>query len=128
MTKKPVLILLSDTDIVFAKVCEKMFEREEGWDPIITTSFDEALKHIKSTKPKLILTDIILKDGDGFELLKSVRSSKDKTIAETPVVILTALSHENDRALAKELAATKYLVKSDVSVKDVIKELKAVLS
>lgn len=123
-----VLIVLSDLDPMLSRVYRNKLEKNSGWSALITSSYKEALDLIKKNKPKIVVSDLILEDGNGFDLLKDIRKSDDKDIAAVPVIILTELSQKNDRNLAKELGATKYLVKSDISLNQVIEEIKSVLN
>jgi DNA-binding response OmpR family regulator len=124
MTIKKIIILLTDKDPVLRTVYKNKFASEEGWQPIITDSPKDALKQIEKEKPEIIVTDIILNDGDGFELLQNIRNHQDNKINKTPFVFLTELSQKEDKEKAKNLGVTMYLVKSEISLNDAITEIK----
>ena len=54
----------------------------------------------------LVILDIMLPDGNGFNLAKTI-----KEIADIPLIFLTAKSSESDRILGFELGADDYVVK-----------------
>src|SRR5437870_9963591 len=68
-----------------------------------------ALEELESWKPDLIILDVMLPDGDGFELCRRFR--KNASIARTPVVFLTARSDEVDRVLGLEIGGDDYVTK-----------------
>ncbi len=58
-------------------------------------------------KPDLIVLDLGLPDGDGIELIKDVRASGSKT----PIVVVSARSHEVEKVDALMAGADDYLTK-----------------
>lgn len=70
----------------------------------------------------LVLLDLMLPGGDGFEILKEVRRVRP----ELPVVILTARGRENDRVQGLRLGADDYVVKP-FSVRELLARIDAVL-
>ncbi|MDD2656626.1 MAG: response regulator [Patescibacteria group bacterium] len=126
MTKK-IVVLLSDKDPVLRTVYKNKFGAEEGWEPIISGSPEEALQKIIKEKPAIIVTDIILDGGDGFELLENVRSNTNDSINKIPFVFLTELSQKEDKEKAKKIGITLYLVKSEISLNDAIIEIKKIV-
>jgi len=64
----------------------------------------------------LILLDLILPKKTGFEVLREIRQ-KD---SEVPVITVSNLSQEEDRAQALQLGANAYFVKSDTQLKSVV--------
>ncbi len=70
----------------------------------------------------LLLLDLILPDGHGFEILKALRKSRPTL----PVIVLTALGQEHDRVRGLQLGADDYVVKP-FSVKELLARVAAVL-
>src|SRR5260370_31314561 len=60
-----------------------------------------AVEQLESWKPDLIILDVMLPDGDGFELCRRMR--KNGSLARTPVIFLTARGDEVDRVLGLEI-------------------------
>lgn len=66
----------------------------------------EAIARFQETAPELIILDVMLPDGDGFSLMRQMRSS-----SEVPVVFLTAKDEPIDRISGLGLGADDYIVK-----------------
>jgi two-component system KDP operon response regulator KdpE len=65
----------------------------------------EALEHAQA-RPDLILLDLGLPDGDGLELIRSIREQ-----STTPIIVLSARGAERDKVRALDLGADDYLTK-----------------
>jgi len=61
---------------------------------------------VKEKSPALVILDLMLPDGSGFDVLKAVRS-----FSQVPLIILTARDAEQDKILGLELGADDYMVK-----------------
>lgn len=125
---KKVLIVLNDSDPLLARVCKNKFETQDGWMPEISSDYDSALEKIKSTKPNLLITEIILNDSQsrtGFDLISEIR--KEEGLNETKILVFSDLSQESDKEKAKELGADYYFVKSETTILGIIEAIKEVL-
>jgi CheY-like chemotaxis protein len=69
----------------------------------------EALRCARETHPDLIILDIHMPGGDGFEIIQELR--RDPAFAPTPIVALTASAMQGDRERALALGFTGYLTK-----------------
>jgi DNA-binding response OmpR family regulator len=94
----------------------------EGFDVKRVANGEEALAAATEFKPDLVLLDVMMPKVSGFDVLDILRNTPET--ANVKVVMLTALSQENDRKRAEELGADDYLVKSQVVITDVIDRLK----
>lgn len=68
---------------------------------------EEAQAALATTGYDIILLDLRLPDGDGFDLIRGLRRKKDST----PIIVLTARDRLNDRVEGLNLGADDYLVK-----------------
>ena len=82
----------------------------------------DALSLATKNKPDLILLDVILPEKNGFEVLEELKMNKD--LKNIPVMIMSNLGQEKDKARGKELGAIEYIVKSDYSMQAVINLIK----
>ncbi|MCB0347656.1 MAG: response regulator transcription factor [Bdellovibrionales bacterium] len=71
-------------------------------------TLEEGSRHIAAHKPDLILLDVELPDGNGFEYCQSLQSSKG---FNTPIIILTAKSEVEDKVVGFTVGADDYIVK-----------------
>jgi len=69
----------------------------------------KALRKMKNHLPDLIISDIMMPDGDGLELLKSIRDEPE--FAFLPVILLTAKAEVNDKLEGLKIGADEYLTK-----------------
>lgn len=69
----------------------------------------EALQAAREEQPALVVLDLMLPELSGFEVLERIRN--DKSLADTPVLMLTARREEPDRVQGLSLGADDYLVK-----------------
>jgi len=96
----------------------------EGFSVSAAASISEASTLLASTDYNLILLDLMLPDGSGLDLCKSIKSNSDTELI--PIIILTAKDDEVDKVVGFELGADDYVTKP-FSVRELILRVKAVL-
>ena len=116
-------VLLVEDDLFLRDICYKKLIKE-GFNVSAAVDGGEAIKKINEFRPEIILLDIILPVMDGFEVLKQIRSHKDKAIKSAPVIMLTNLGQEDDIKKALELGASDYLVKAHFTTEEIVKKIK----
>ena len=79
----------------------------EAFDVVLAHTAEGALVHFGSDAFDVILLDLMLPDGDGLDLLSTLRSRH----VETPVLVLTARDAVEDRIAGLDTGADDYLVK-----------------
>lgn len=82
------------------------------------------LEFLEKNIPDLVILDLMLPDGDGFEICKYMRS--EERFKNIPIIMLTARGEETDRVLGLELGADDYVVKP-FSPRELTARVKAVL-
>src|SRR5204862_3593307 len=80
--------------------------RTEGFEPSFVADGDRAMAAFRSTKPDLVLLDLMLPGIDGIDVCRQIRSESG-----TPIVMLTARSDTVDVVLGLECGADDYIVK-----------------
>ena len=83
--------------------------RNGGYDVTTLHRLHGAEDFIREAQPDLILLDVMLPDGDGFEFCRRLRSSP--ATSGVPILFLTALSQEMDRVLGLEIGGDDYITK-----------------
>lgn|GEM_PF-955313 len=81
----------------------------EGYRVARATCGPEALEHVRSQVPDLIVSDIMMPGMDGFELLERLRA--DSRVQSVPVIFLTALGDQTSLERGHRLGVDHYLVK-----------------
>jgi two-component system, OmpR family, response regulator RegX3 len=113
-------ILLVEDEASISGPLKSALERE-GFDATVAATAGEALELAPKVTPDLVLLDLMLPDGSGFDVCRELRKERD-----VPVVMLTARGDEADRIVGLELGADDYVVKP-FSAREVIARVRAVL-
>lgn len=98
----------------------------EGFDIVSAADGEEALSMAVKEKPDLIIADVMMPKISGFDVLDILRTTPETKDAK--VIMMTALSQEEDRQRGESLGADKYLVKSQVTLEDVVNTVHQVLN
>lgn len=114
-------ILLVEDDDSLANVYLARLE-VEGFKVQRVPNGEDALAAATEFKPDLILLDVMMPKVSGFDVLDILRNTPET--ANLKIVMLTALSQDNDKAKADQLGADDYLVKSQVVIADVVDRIK----
>jgi two-component system OmpR family response regulator len=96
--------------------------RLAGFEVTTAASGTEAVRAASSRRPDLVLLDVMMPDGDGFEALRRMRSAG----IEVPVIFLTARDEEPDRVNGFDLGADDYVTKP-FSLNELLGRIRAVL-
>lgn len=95
--------------------------RKQGYEVESAMDGHDALNKARSSKPDLILLDLMLPGIDGLEITRILRKE-----SKVPILILTAQGEEIDRVLGLELGADDYMPKP-FSMRELIARVKALL-
>ena len=95
--------------------------QREGFATEVARTAAEALRVAARTHPDLVLLDVMLPDGSGYDVCRSLREQ-----SEVPIIMLTARGEETDRVVGLELGADDYIVKP-FSAREVAARIRAVL-
>lgn len=118
-------VLLVEDDVALRDIYSARF-MAEGYDVVTASDGEMALTQAVKEKPDLIILDVMMPKISGFDVLDILRATPETK--ETKVIMMTALSQEADVDKGKSLGADEYLVKSQVTLTDVIEKAKAVLA
>ena len=97
----------------------------EGYDIVSAGDGEEALAMAIKERPRLILSDVMMPKISGFDMLDILRSTTETK--DVKVIMMTALSSEDQRKRGEQLGADRYLVKSQVGIEDVVRAVHEVL-
>jgi two-component system alkaline phosphatase synthesis response regulator PhoP len=99
----------------------KQYLTQEGFEIVAASDGQEALFVARQEKPDLIILDLMMPEMSGYEFMRIF--SKE---ADTPILILTAKTEENDKVLGLELGADDYVTKP-FSMRELTARVRAVL-
>ena len=98
-------ILVVDDDTALAEMIGIVL-RSEGFDPVFCADGNEALATFQSSRPDLVLLDLMLPGKNGIEVCAEIR-----TESGVPIIMLTAKSDTRDVVHGLESGADDYVVK-----------------
>ncbi|RDY25043.1 DNA-binding response regulator [Romboutsia maritimum] len=116
-------VLVIDDEMHIVELLKFNLETENYEVDYSYDGFDGFIK-AKEIKPDLILLDWMLPNISGIEVLKKIRS--DKSLKNTPVIMLTAKNMENDKVEGLEVGADDYITKP-FSIKELLARITSVL-
>lgn len=97
----------------------------EGYEVVSAGDGEEALALAVQSRPDLVISDVMMPKISGFDMLDILRSTPETK--DIKVIMMTALSSDDQRQRGESLGADKYLVKSQVGIEDVINAVHEVL-
>lgn len=98
----------------------------EGYTIVSAGDGEEALAVAVRERPDLIVSDVMMPKISGFDMLDILRSTPETS--NIKVIMMTALSAEDQRVRGEQLGADRYLVKSQVGIEDVVNAVHEVLN
>ncbi|NJN92637.1 MAG: response regulator [Anaerolineales bacterium] len=108
MQPYPNTILIVDDEPVGRTTLEGLLTNQ-GYNLIFADNGEDALKKATDFTPDLILTDVMMPDMDGFEVCQRLRA--DPTLAEVPIIMVTALDDRDSRLQGIEAGADDFITK-----------------
>jgi CheY-like chemotaxis protein len=111
-------VMLVEDDNNLREIYEARLQAE-GYTIVAAKDGEEALAVAKAEKPDLIVSDVMMPKISGFEMLDILRNTEG--LKNVRVIMLTALGQSEDQERADKLGADKYLVKSQVTLEDIVK-------
>ena len=117
--KKRRILLVEDEESITVPLSEAL--SREGFDTSVAGSASAALELAKQVRPDLVLLDVMLPDGSGFDVARELRRD-----SRMPIIMLTARGEEADRVAGLELGADDYVVKP-FSARELVARVRAVL-
>ena len=123
--KNQAKILIAESDQFIQRAVREAVE-SAGFQTIAAKNGNEALEKMRSEQPDLVLLDLMMPEKNGFEILEEV--SMGENAGEIPILIFSNLSQESDIQKAKDLGAADYLVKTDISMKEIVEKIREYLA
>jgi two-component system response regulator ResD len=125
MTNKAKILVVDDEVTVRRIICQYL--EKQGYEVIEADNGGTALQLLHQVQPDLMILDIMLPGIDGFTVTRSLRSPiESSTIANIPIIMLTARTEENDRITGFELGTDDYVTKP-FSPRELVMRVKALL-
>jgi two-component system, OmpR family, response regulator RegX3 len=113
------ILMVEDEESITVPLAEAL--EREGFDTQVSGTVREALELTERALPDLVLLDVMLPDGSGYDVCRRLRER-----SRVPIIMLTARGEETDRIVGLELGADDYVVKP-FSAREVAARIRAVL-
>jgi DNA-binding response OmpR family regulator len=113
------ILLVEDEPAIAEPLAETL--TREGFQLEVAGTVAAGLDAVARVRPDLILLDLMLPDGSGYDVCREVRRT-----SQVPIIMLTARGEEADRVIGLELGADDYVVKP-FSAREVAARVRAVL-
>ena len=118
--RKPLVLAVEDD--AFLSGIHKNKLAKEGFEVVVASNGRAALDFLKTRKPDIILLDLIMPVMDGFETLKELKA--DPETKDIKVIILSNLSQDEDKERVMQMGAIDYVVKANVSFREIVELVK----
>jgi two-component system alkaline phosphatase synthesis response regulator PhoP len=118
-------ILIAEDDKYLANAYRVKLNKA-GFEIKIVGDGVEALEVLKSFTPDIILLDLVMPVKDGFTTLTEIK--QDPKLKSIPVLIASNLGQKEDLDKGLALGAVDYIVKSDLSLEDLITKINLLLT
>lgn len=115
-------VLLLDDDARLTAMLQQ-YLGQRGVDADTAGTVEAGLAHLRRDVPDAVVLDVMLPDGDGFDVLRTLRAG---LAPDLPVVMLTARGEATDRIVGLEMGADDYLAKP-FDPRELLARLRAVL-
>jgi DNA-binding response OmpR family regulator len=122
-TQKPKILYIEDDITLSGMYTIRM--QAEGFEVLQAHDGDTALQAIKTFHPDLVLTDLMMPNLSGYDIIDILRNTVDT--ANVKIVVMSALSQPEDIEKAKKLGADDFIIKSQVMMEDIIARIRTVL-
>ncbi len=119
MAGRRTILMVEDESSIIEPLAEAL--GREGFDTRVAGTVADAIKAAGDELPDLVLLDVTLPDGSGYDVARTLRER-----SRVPIIMLTARGEETDRIVGLELGADDYIVKP-FSAREVAARIRAVL-
>lgn len=104
----PASILIADDDPNILRALSFIMQRE-GHDVRTATDGAQALQSVVDAPPDLVLLDVMMPRGNGYDVCRALRASPDYN--DVRIVMLTARGNDDDQRRGLALGADAYVTK-----------------
>src|SRR5713226_925674 len=108
MTTQGRKILIAEDDREFCELYQTILGAE-GYQVYFAHTGREALEKISTERPDLVILDVMMPEIDGFEVCRRLRELPNLVL--TPVIMLTALTADEDKIKGYDVGADDYITK-----------------
>jgi two-component system, OmpR family, KDP operon response regulator KdpE len=104
MTVEPLILAVDDEAGILRLI--RLELSEQGFRVVVASDGEDAIRTFEQQRPDVVVLDIMLPDMSGLEVMRRLRDRSN-----TPIILLTARDHDEDKVRGLELGADDYVVK-----------------
>lgn len=112
------ILLGEDEEFVARSYVRKL--QVEGFEVVHAHNGEEALKLLLLEKPDLVILDLMMPLKTGFEVLQELKTDEYAPVRKIPIIVASNLGQKSDIDTALALGAVDFLVKSNISLKELV--------
>jgi phosphoribosyl 1,2-cyclic phosphodiesterase/CheY-like chemotaxis protein len=101
-------VLIIDDDAEYRELIGKILQHN-GWDTLQADNGDDGVKLAKARRPDVVLCDLLMPRGNGFQVCRSLRG--EPSLRQTRIVVTSGRDFESDRQSAFSAGADEYVTK-----------------
>ena len=121
---KSARVLVVEDDVDLARVIREVFERH-GHEVYLAQTGRQAVQLAEHVLPNLVVLDLVLPEGDGFEVVSALR--QNKVLRRVPLVVHTAKDLDDPERARLRLGKTVFLTKGRISHEEFEKQVLGLL-
>lgn len=118
------ILLIEDDPLLIDIYGAKL--KHAGFEIVVETQGEKALQAVATEKPVVVMLDIVLPHVDGWEILQSIKRSKE--MENVKVMILSNLGQKEEIEKGLKLGADQYLIKAHYTPSQVVEEVKKLIA
>jgi DNA-binding response OmpR family regulator len=101
------IVVADDSETILGLIVVSL--KRDGFDPATAVDGAGAIAQIREHKPKLLIVDAMMPNGDGYEVCRMI--DEDPEIEKPYVIMLSAAAQDSNRARAMEAGVDEYITK-----------------
>lgn len=110
---------------MISEIYQKKFA-EAGFEVLTATSGEETVNLLKKEEVDVMILDLIMPKMDGFAVVEKVRAGENNK--NLKIFIFSNLSQKEDQEKAMKLGANGFIIKSDYTPTDLVKEVSRLIN
>lgn len=113
-------VLVAEDEKTLASALQMKLE-QEGFAVTVVHTGQQALDALQESEFDVMLLDIIMPEVDGWDVLQKINAIEEKP--KVKIVVTSNLSQAEDAEKAKKLGAVDFLIKSNVSLSEIVEKI-----
>ncbi|MDO8524170.1 MAG: response regulator [bacterium] len=118
-------ILILEDEVIILELLTKKLQRE-GYEVKTAQNGKEGLAMMEKEVPDLVLTDVIMPEKDGFDVILEMK--QNELLKNVPIIIISNSGQPVEIDRAKELGVDDWVIKTDFDPQEIVQKVQQVLA